>query len=51
MHLSYGLLGLLAAHFRTTEEVVLPYLDKAFDAARFEREVLTSLRADRAAKR
>ncbi|HET9951643.1 MAG TPA: hemerythrin domain-containing protein [Candidatus Eisenbacteria bacterium] len=51
MHLSYGLLGLVAAHFTTTDEVVLPYLDKAFDAERFEREVLSPLRAERAAKR
>jgi hypothetical protein len=51
MHLAYGLLGLIAAHFTATEELILPYLDKAFDAERFEREVLTPLRADRAAKR
>ena len=42
MHLCYGILGLVAAHFVVTEEVVLPYLDKAFDAARFEK-VLTPL--------
>lgn len=51
MHLSYGILGLIAAHFVVTEEVVLPYLDKAFDAARFEKEVLTPLRVERSAKR
>ena len=51
MHHCYALLGLIAAHIRTTEAVVLPYLDKAFDVERFEREVLTPLRADRAAKR
>ena len=51
MHLSYALLGLVAAHFTTTEEILLPYLDKAFDAARFEKEVLSPLRAERAAKR
>lgn len=51
MALSYGILGLVAAHFTTTEEVLLPYLDKAFDAERFEREVLTPLRTERAAKR
>jgi hemerythrin-like domain-containing protein len=51
MHLSYGLLGLIAAHFTTTDEVVLPYLDKAFDPERFEREVLSPLRAERATKR
>lgn len=51
MHLSYGMLGLIGAHFTTTDEVVLPYLDKAFDAARFEKEVLSPLRAERAAKR
>ncbi|HSQ60750.1 MAG TPA: hemerythrin domain-containing protein [Acidobacteriota bacterium] len=51
MHVSYGLLGFVAGHLTATEEVVLPYLDKAFDAERFEREVLTPLRADRAAKR
>ena len=42
MHLCHGILGLVAAHFVVTEEVVLPYLDKAFDAARFEK-VLTPL--------
>jgi len=51
MHLSYGILGLIAAHFTTTDEVLLPYLDKAFDTERFEREVLSPLRAERAAKR
>jgi len=51
MHLSYGILGLVAAHFTTTDEVLLPYLDKAFDAERFEKEVLSPLRAERAAKR
>ena len=51
MHLCYGILGLLAAHFVVTEEVILPYLDKAFDAPRFEREVLTPLRETRKTKR
>ena len=51
MHISYGILGLVAAHFTTTDEVLLPYLDKAFDTERFEREVLSPLRAERAAKR
>ncbi|MEK7348034.1 MAG: hemerythrin domain-containing protein [Candidatus Eisenbacteria bacterium] len=51
MHLSYGILGLVAAHFTTTDEVLLPYLDKAFDTERFEKEVLSPLRAERAAKR
>lgn len=51
MHLSYGILALVAAHFVVTEEVILPYLDKAFDAARFEKEVLTPLRVERGAKR
>lgn len=51
MHLSYGILALVAAHFKVTEEVILPYLDKAFDAARFEKEVLTPLRMERSAKR
>ena len=51
MHLCYGILGLVAAHFAVTEEVLLPYLDKAFDAARFEKEVLTPLRVERSAKR
>jgi len=51
MNLSYSLLGLVAAHFTTTDEVLLPYLDKAFDAERFEREVLSPLRTERAAKR
>jgi hypothetical protein len=51
MHLSYSILGLMAGHFTTTVEVLLPYLDKAFDAERFEREVLTPLRTERAAKR
>jgi hypothetical protein len=51
MHLSYGILGLIAAHFALTDEVVLPYLDKAFDTARFEKEVLTPLRVERSAKR
>lgn len=51
MHLCYGILGLVAAHFVVTEEVVLPYLDKAFDAARFEKEVLTPLRETRKTKR
>ena len=51
MHLSYAILGLVAAHFTTTDEILLPYLDKAFDAARFEKEVLSPLRAERAIKR
>lgn len=51
MHLSYSVLGLVAAHFQTTEEVLLPYLDKAFDGPRFEKEVLTPLRVERSAKR
>jgi hypothetical protein len=51
MHLSYAILGLVSAHFTTTDEVLLPYLDKAFDTERFEREVLSPLRAERAAKR
>jgi hemerythrin-like domain-containing protein len=51
MHLAYGTLGLIAAHFTTTDEVLLPYLDKAFDTERFEREVLSPLRTERAAKR
>ena len=51
MHLCYSILGLIAAHFVTTEEVLLPYLDKAFDAARFEKEVMTPLRVERGAKR
>ena len=51
MHLCYGILGLIAAHFQVTEQVILPYLDKAFDSARFEKEVLTPLRVERSAKR
>lgn len=51
MHLCYGILGLVAAHFVVTEEVILPYLDNAFDAARFEKEVLTPLRETRKTKR
>lgn len=51
MHLCYGILGLVAAHFVVTEEVILPYLDKAFDAPRFEKEVLTPLRETRKTKR
>ena len=51
MHLCYGILGLIAAHLAVTEETILPYLDKAFDAARFEKEVLTPLRVERSAKR
>jgi hypothetical protein len=51
MHLCYAILGLVAAHFKVTEAVVLPYLDKAFDAPRFEKEVLTPLRVERSAKR
>lgn len=51
MHLCYGILGLVAAHFVVTEEVILPYLDKAFDIARFEKEVLTPLRDTRKTKR
>jgi hypothetical protein len=48
MHLCYSILGLVAAHFVTTDEVILPYLDKAFDQARFEKEVLSPLRVERA---
>jgi len=51
MHHCYGILGLIMAHFRATEEVLLPYLDKAFDQARFEKEVLSPLRVERSAKR
>jgi hemerythrin-like domain-containing protein len=51
MHQSYAILGLIAAHFKVTEDVLLPYLDKAFDAARFEKEVLSPLRVERGAKR
>jgi hemerythrin-like domain-containing protein len=51
MHLCYGILGLVAAHFVVTEEVVLPYLDKAFDGPRFEKEVLNPLRETRKTKR
>lgn len=51
MHLCYGILGLVAAHFQGTEEVILPYLDKAFDGPRFEKEVLTPLRVERTTKR
>ncbi len=51
MHLSYGILGLIMAHFQATEEVLLPYLDKAFDQARFEKEVLNPFRVERSAKR
>jgi hypothetical protein len=51
MHLCYGILGLIMAHFQATEEILLPYLDKAFDQARFEKEVLTPLRVERSAKR
>jgi hemerythrin-like domain-containing protein len=51
MHLCYGILGLVAAHFVVTEEVVLPYLDKAFDTARFEKEVLKPLHETRNTKR
>src|SRR5687767_1235398 len=51
MHLCYGILGLVAAHFVVTEQVVLPYLDKAFDPARFEKEVLKPLRETRNTKR
>jgi hypothetical protein len=51
MHLCYSILGLIAAHLVTTEEVVFPYLDKAFDPARFEKEVLTPLRVERGVKR
>lgn len=51
MHLCYGILGLVAAHFVVTEEVILPYLDKAFDTARFEKEVLNPLRETRKTKR
>src|SRR5262245_35322652 len=51
MHLSYGILGLIASHFRVTDDVILPYLDKAFDAARFEKEVLIPRRVERSAER
>lgn len=51
MHLCYAILTLIAAHFAVTEAVILPYLDKAFDAARFEKEVLTPLRIERNLKR
>ena len=51
MHLCYSVLALIAAHFEVTNAVILPYLDEAFDVARFEKEVLTPLRAERAAKR
>jgi hypothetical protein len=51
MHLCYSILGLISAHFVTTEEVLLPYLDKAFDPARFEKEVMTPLRVERGTKR
>jgi hemerythrin-like domain-containing protein len=51
MHLCYGILGLVAAHFVVTEEVILPYLDKAFDGPRFEKEVLNPLRETRKTKR
>lgn len=51
MHLCYGILALIAAHFQGTEEVILPYLDKAFDGPRFEKEVLTPLRVEKTAKR
>jgi hypothetical protein len=51
MLLCYGILGLVAAHFVVTEEVILPYLDKAFDGPRFEKEVLTPLRETRKTKR
>lgn len=51
MHLSYAVLSLIGAHFKVTEDVILPYLDKAFDVARFEKEVLTPLRVERSAKR
>ena len=47
MHLCYAILGLVAAHFVSTEEVLLPYLDKAFDQTRFEKEVLSPLRVRR----
>jgi len=51
MHHCYAVLGLIAAHFEATEGVLFPYLDKAFDAAKFEKEVLTPLRVERSAKR
>jgi hemerythrin-like domain-containing protein len=51
MHHCYAIIGLVGAHFQVTEQVLLPYLDKAFDAARFEKEVLTPLRVERSAKR
>ena len=47
MHLCYAILGLVAAHFVSTEEVLLPFLDKAFDQPRFEQEVLSPLRVRR----
>jgi len=51
MHLCYAILGMIEAHFAATDEVILPYLDKTFDGARFEKEVLTPLRVERGAKR
>jgi hypothetical protein len=51
MRLCYAILTIIEAHFAATEEVLLPYLDKKFDGARFEKEVLTPLRAERGAKR
>ena len=47
----YDILSLIVAHFQVTEQVILPYLDKAFDEARFEKEVLTPLRVERNVKR
>jgi hypothetical protein len=51
MHLCYSILALVGAHFQATEEVILPYLDRAFDGPRFEKEVLTPLRVERTTKR
>jgi len=51
MHHCYSILSLVTAHFQVTEQVLLPYLDKAFDTARFEKEVLTPLRVERSVKR
>jgi Hemerythrin HHE cation binding domain len=51
MHLCYAVLALISAHFQVTEEVLLPYLDKAFDSSKFEKEVMTPLRMERGAKR
>ena len=51
MHLCYSILGLASAHLVTTEEVLFPFLDRAFDPARFEKEVLSPLRVERGTKR